>query len=457
MKHMKFILVILLLSISFMSCEKFLNIEGPTGQLEQEDGFVDSLAALSTTLSVYGYYYTTGGAEAIMSWNRLGALSSDDAYYYSLTDYDNFRNNTLTSSNEAQAVWSNPYLILQMANFNIEKITAAPALTQTLKDQLIGEMKFWRAYLFFNLVNFFGDIPMPLNSNSLENARLTRTPVAQVYEQMVKDLIDAKELLKQEYPSIERARINRSAVSALLARVYLYQKNYVGAEAEATAVINQTADYTLESNLDLSFLKTSREVIWQNATTAGITRMGAAYLPASTTAAPVFVLQPTLVSAFEPNDRRRTSWTRTVTYQGAPFTYPYKYKQRSGTGSEYSVMLRLSEQYLIRAEARAEQLNLGGAITDLDMVRNRADIPLIGITNPSISKENLIIAIDHERQVEFFTENSERWFNLKRRGNIRQVLLPIKPLWEDFQSLYPIPLNDLNVNSNLEQNFGYER
>jgi hypothetical protein len=114
-------------------------------------------------------------------------------------------------------------------------------------------------------------------------------------------------------------------------------------------------------------------------------------------------------------------------------------------------MIRLSEMYLIRAEARAQQNNLSGAQDDLNMVRNRA-----GLANTTASTQAaLLAALEHERWVELFTEFSDRWFNLKRMNRATAVLSLIKPSWKPFQQLYPIPQQDRNANPNLADNPGY--
>jgi len=142
---------------------------------------------------------------------------------------------------------------------------------------------------------------------------------------------------------------------------------------------------------------------------------------------------------------------------------PYKYRSyTSSTTSdpdnsrkENSTVLRLAEQYLIRAEARAQQNKLDLAIADVDVIRARAGLPLIANTNPSISKTALLDAIMQERRVELFTEWGHRWFDLKRTGKALAVLSAIKPGFTSDDLLYPIPESELNKNPFLEQNPGY--
>lgn len=186
------------------------------------------------------------------------------------------------------------------------------------------------------------------------------------------------------------------------------------------------------------------------------TAEGNAFIPASTTAKPTYVLTPALMAAFEQGDARKTAWLKTTAVSGQNYVFPFKYKQRSaavpGTPpSEHYVILRLTEQYLIRAEARARQSNLDGAKADLNVVRTRS-----GLSNTLATDESsLLLAIEKERQREFFAEWGHRWFDLKRTGRADAVLGSIKPGWQTTDALYPIPFLEIQNNPFLTQNPGY--
>ncbi|MBS1563665.1 MAG: RagB/SusD family nutrient uptake outer membrane protein, partial [Bacteroidetes bacterium] len=344
-----------------------------------------------------------------------------------------------------------------IANTNIKNISASTALSSSFKSQMLGECLFWRAYFYFNLINYFGDVPLVVSPDVLETATLPKTPVAQVYDQIVKDLLDAKTKVSVNYPSADRARINKAVVSALLARVYLYTQKWSDAEAESTSLINSGGTYTLETNLNNVFIKTSNEVIWQvqsnvSAGITGVTKMGQNWIPSGTV--PVFVLYDTLAKTFETGDQRKVNWTKSMVYNSQTFYYPYKYKIRvtSAAGNEFNVMFRLAEQYLIRAEARAQQSNFSGAQADINAIRSRAGLGAVTITD----KNTALTALEKERWVELFTEWSDRWFNLKRTGRIDAVMKAVKPAtWQPYQALYPIPLTDRNANPALKDNPGY--
>ncbi len=347
-------------------------------------------------------------------------------------------------------LWRDLYGNIYRANYAIKNLETT-TLSTSLKNQLLGEAKFWRAWSYFYLVNFFGDVPLVTTTEIFNNSLSPRVPTAGVYQQMVTDLTEAKNLLTNNYPSLERARVNKRVAAAFLARVHFYQQNWPAAEAEATEVIGSGTYSLVTASLDSVFKKASNEVILQLANTTGVTSWGGEFIPAATT--PNIVLYDTLANTFEANDKRKVSWTRSIISGGKTYYYPYKYKIRTGsTGNEYHVMLRLAEMYLIRSEARAQQNRITEAVADINLIRQRAGITLLPNT---ISQAGLLSALEHERWVELFTEWADRWFNLKRTGKADAVLSRIKPQWQPHQKLYPIPNTELQANPNMVNNPGY--
>src|SRR5262249_32404391 len=147
------------------------------------------------------------------------------------------------------AFWNGSYTWIYQANACIEGISKSEGISTPCKNQLIGEAKFIRAFLYFNLVNLYGDVPLVTSTNYAVNASLPRTSVAQVFQQIVQDLKDAQQLLTASYPSAGKVRPNKFAATALLARAYLYQKQWANAAAAANEVIS-TGSYGLVTDLD---------------------------------------------------------------------------------------------------------------------------------------------------------------------------------------------------------------
>jgi hypothetical protein len=319
------------------------------------------------------------------------------------------------------------------------------------------------------LASLFGDVPLVTSSNYLLSSTAKRTPKAQVYAQIVKDLTDAAANLNPNYlesdcitskSSTERLRPNRSAAFALLARVYLYQGDWADAEKDAGLVIANSI-YTLPTDLNTVFLRGSQEAIWQVGLAKANTVEGSFFqlvLPPGEFG--IGALSPQLINVFEPGDARWTNWVGNVSFDDiTTYYFPYKYKVfHSSTVTEYEMILRLAEQYLIRAEARAEGAGEGlpGAVADLNTIRHRAGLP--DYTGAENDKDAVLAAIAHERQVELFTEG-HRWLDLKRTGQIDVVMSKVTPTkhgtWNTHQQLYPIPAAEIKVNNNLTQNSGY--
>jgi hypothetical protein len=232
------------------------------------------------------------------------------------------------------------------------------------------------------------------------------------------------------------------------------------AESEATLIINNTAQYETTALTDV-FLKNSKETIWQlQPVNAGWNTEDARHFILTT--APNDALNPVYMSsllsnAFEMDDQRKNEWTGSFTADAVTYVYPYKYKSASNGDpvTEYLTVLRLGEQYLIRAESRSEQGNIDGAADDVNVIRRRAGL----VNTTATDKESILAAVLRERRVELFTEWGHRWIDLKRTGQVDSVMTGITPAkggsWETTDQLYPLPATDIQLNPNLVQNAGY--
>ena len=439
--------------LGMSSCKKFVEIGAPPTQILFEDAFKTDASAQSTVLGLYSSSTSAPGVIAYYSF--LGGISADDLQYNS-TDalYQEFANNAITNTNSYAAnVWQSSFGFIKNANNIISGLTSSTSLTPALKNQLLGEAKFMRAFAYFYLVNLYGDVPMPLKDDysAFENATLPRSDASAVYAQVVTDLTDAQNLLPAAYTGTFRGRINKYAATSLLARVYLYQKNYAAAETQATQVIASNV-YSLPAP-ESAFVNTSNEVIWQIANINGFTAFGSNYVTAATVV-PTYSLNTDTYQSFESTtDLRKTNWTAPKTIAGRTYYAITKYKVASGTGNEYSVTLRLAELYLIRAEARAQQNNLTGAKADLDIIRSRAGL---GGVSAMLTQADMLTAVEKERRVEFFGEWGQRWLDLKRTNRADAVLSAARPTtWKATSVLFPVPQSQILLNANLTQNPGY--
>lgn len=450
---------LLWLSFSFIACEDFLEVDDPLGQIPHEEVFKDEATATAAVTSLYGKLrdevFLTGSASGMGV--SMGLYSDELDYYgYPGDTYETFYlHNVLAADPATRSIWERAYGLVYMCNAVLDGLEYSNALSGDDKRQLRGETLFVRGLVYFYLVNLFGDIPYTISTDYQVNSKIKKEPVAQVYEKIMMDLLEAKGLLGNGYPTGERVRANRGAVSSLLARVYLYNGQWMEAERESSGLINNTSLYLLETDLNKVFLKESSSAILQlKPQNNGSNSQEASIYIFDSPPPPFVALSNTISDAMEPNDLRKTQWIGEVSNGTQTWYYPFKYKERFNTGSsmEYSIVFRLAEQYLIRAEARANQNNIEGAQDDLNVIRNRA-----GLENTTATtQEDLTIAILNERRFELFAEHGHRWFDMRRLGMAIQILGSIKPGWKSTDVLLPIPESEILLNPNLEpQNPGY--
>lgn len=449
--------VIALLTITGIvtSCKKFVQVAPPNTEIAAADVFADDKAATSAALAVYAemslsYFDITSGGMTVYP-----ALSADELVC-TLTNPEilSFQNNAVIANGQSISghMWVPAYRDIYYANAVLEGVTNSKTITESTLNQLTGEMLVVRALSYFCLVNLFGDVPLELSTDYRANSVMPRTPVHDVYVQLATDLLKAEDLLSTDYPTPMRARVNKWAAAALLARIYLYQKDWADAEAQSSAVIN-SSKYSLEPDLDNVFSKSSNETIWQLSSDFSNTAEAQEFVPYDPGDVPSYALTPFLLSAFEPGDQRLSKWADSNVVDNNVYYYPYKYKDNNyDPVTEFYVVFRLAEQYLIRAEARAQQGNIEEAVSDINVIRSRAGLENISAAD----KDGALTAVAHERQVELFCEWGHRWCDLKRTGMADAVLGTRKaPNWQPTDAVYPLPAVELANNPYLVQNHGY--
>jgi len=447
-----------LVLMAMSSCKKFVEADLANNLIAKEDAFSTDNSATSATLSLYSYYSTV---DNLKNCTWLGGLLADELQNTtSNADLIQFSQNVVVPTNTVATsnIWGYSYQTIRYCNLILDGIGRSTGMTTPVKNQLSGEAKFFRALNYFNLVNFYGGVPITSEINELDNAFKPRATVAEVYAQVFSDLKDAQNLLPATYVGSSAAlkiRVNKWAATALLAKVYLYNKDYANAEAEATKVIG-SGTYSM-ATLSNAFINTSSETILQLSTLFGASAFSTyrTTSSAANVAPPAYVLYSNFTKDFELNDNRKTSWVDSTTFNAVKYYRINKYKVQTATaatlGNEYTVLLRLGEQYLIRAEARAQQSNIGGAQDDINAIRTRA-----GLGNTTAATQSaLLTAIAKERKLELFGEYANRWFDLKHTGTADAVLGALKPTWKTTAQLLPIGADQILLNNKLTQNPGY--
>ncbi len=453
----RFIILGFLLFLS--SCDKeFVEVDLPNSLVSGELVFQNDETAIAAATGMYTKLLSNNSfIGQFNSIAYLGGFSSDELIDYSNTAPNSeFYQNQLNANNSSVlGIWSSAYNIIYEANAVIEGVTASTTLSPDVKTQLEGEGKFVRAFCYFYLVNLFGDVPLITSTNYQTNSTLGRSDEEEVYNQIINDLTNARILLTEDYSGSSRVRPNKWAATALLSRIYLYNENYSMAELESTSLIN-SSQYTLQSDINNVFLRDSNEAILQlvKVYPNGFPTPDGVIFYISSEGATKDI-NSDLLNSFEVGDLRKDNWITTRDINSIIYYRPNKYKVRFYfTDSNYPedlVLLRLAEQYLIRAEARINQNDIVGAQEDINVIRNRAGL----LNTTAASQPELLLAVEQERRHELFSEMGHRWLDLKRTNRAATVLGPIKSDWNSEDVLYPIPESEILKNINLTQNPGY--
>lgn len=455
MKKITYIFSVSLLFV-FGSCKKFLEVQ-PQQQVDQEQAIVNAGTAataangLFNLLGANGYYGS--------NYPALSYLSAGDIQWSGSQSDPNEITKHLTSATNGyvQSAWTAIYRTIAQANYIIDKVPTVtdPLLTNAVKNQYLGEAYFVRALAYFDLARGWGGVQLILKPTyaATDNSGIPRSSLTDTYAQVLKDLNAAETLVPT---GVNRNRVTLRTVQALKARFYLYQKNWVLAEQFATAVIGDNANYSLVTPYSAFFAN--------NAVTTAESVFELAYTTSNTNNHSNWWLPPALGGRREwsPNDALVALLNNptiggnrnTLIAQTAPpgNLWYGKLYYRNPLGTDPAYIIRVSELYLIRSEARANQGNLVGANSaqsDLNAVRTRAGVgPTTATTLPEF-----LTALENERQVEFPFE-ADRWFNLVRTDRAQTVLaLPDKHLY-----LFPIPYNETLVDPQLggaNRNPGY--
>jgi len=456
----------LLMAFVATGCNSVLDVH-PINDVDEGQAITTPFGARAAVAGLYdalqddSYY----GGELLF----FGDLSADDVEHTgTFTTYRQIDRNDLTADNGSiEDFWDALYTTIGRANVVLQKVPGVVGLDPAERDVMLGEAHFVRALTYHNLVKFWGDtaaagmgVPIVLiPPQDIPSAGLvTRQTTGEVYTQILSDLSEAATLLAGSSNDAHHA--NLMAVHALRARVFLYQKNWAGAETEARAVaaggfgLDSTYSHLFTADgsdtpEDIFRLKFDAvDFCWEGYYYLSDLAQGRQEVSPSLTLAQAYdsAYDGASPSTYNPTDRRG-QWniifadtTDAATMYGA--------KWRTGIGAEDIHVFRFAEILLILAEAQARQSNLTGADSTLTLVRARAGLPSAGLGG--MTQANAIDAILNERRLELAMEG-DRWPDLVRTGRVQTVL----PAVAAFQTRYPIPLNELDVAPGLVQNPGY--
>ena len=468
MKNISFpffsIVILLVPAVMTMGCKKLIEIPAnPPTEITQTQQFADSATTMTAVAGVYSYpapptggFTFNDGCLSVYTGLSSDELSTTINYVSDQQEFYSYGLNAFDRS--LSLLWGDPYEGVYPVNAVLAGVANNSSLSTSFVTQITGEMKVVRALYYFDLVNLFGGVPLVTSTTYANTDQLGRSSEDSIYSQILADLTDAQADLTVNYPSSGHIRPNLYTVKAFLSKVYLYRQQWQLAYNAADTVINSGL-YSLAPGLNNVFLDGSPEAIWQlpAASSYMVTKEAQQYVPYGPGVTPYYSVTPILLNAFEPGDQRLQDWIGSSVVNGGTgndtLYYPYKYKNLyppSPTTEDFMIF-RLGELYLIHAEAAAELGDLGTALSDLNIVRARAGLA----ASTAATQQQVLSAIMHERQVELFCEWGNRWQDLKRTGTAGTVLSAEKAGWNATDTLYPVPNVQLQLNSHLIQNPGY--
>ena len=490
----KYSIILLVLLMSFTSCDDFLTVV-PETQLSSVTYFKtenDFIQAVNGAYAPLRAYYN-GPA-----WT-LGELHSDNTFYMrnvlfgaventeNLADFSVPISNGTTPNSNVLAAWRGLYLVISRANQVLAPIDAVE-FNQDSKNNVKGQALFLRAFSYFHLARYFGKLPLHLAPiPGREGSSLPLSEEAAVFDQIIKDLIAAIPLLPQKSTQLA-GRVTQGAARTLLADVYIYRKKWSDAEQVLAPVIS-SGQYSLMPSYTMAFSKNSTnknnaESVFEVQFREGPDGLQGTFLyqhlPYPLSVAEVRTLfntsnpqpldgqgnnipTPDIIAAYETGDTRKDASIMTITVSGRPGNnkitpiikkFQDTHAQHQNHGVNWPVY-RYAEVLLLAAEALNEQGKSGDAVGLLNQVRTRAGLAATTAAGQAQVRE----AIFKERRVELAFEN-KRWFDIIRTDRIQEIILPYgkRIVANPLEYYFPpipgaIPRN--NVFTNLNKFFPY--
>lgn len=436
-----------------------------SNEIYEPETFVNGIYGMFTDFN-YGFAYL--GITEILSDNADKGSSPTDTG----TDKDLLDNLTYTATAPTfQSSWEHWYKSIGRATQAIEYTENYGLTDEAYKNRLIGEARFLRALNYFFLVRGWGDVTIQ------EIDLIERKPAAEVYAYIEADLQFAIENLplKSAYAAKDLGRATKGAAQGLLAKVYLYQSKWQEATNMAQEVIN-SGEYGLEADY---------ATVWRASTENGTESLFEFQARGQEIALGVQQYSQTqgarglsgwgwgfntpsqnLLDAFEAegDDIRKDAtiiFRGELMYDGRQVStavenpmYNEKAYSSANEGASHTDKniryLRMSEIYLILAEAANELGNSSLALQNLNLVRDRVELPAVTVTDQAQLRQ----LIWKERRLELAFEH-DRWFDLVRTRQGATAMQAAGKPFQDRHYLFPIPDNQLIQTPGMTQNPGW--
>lgn len=434
------------------ACNKQLDLK-PFQQIQQDQAILTSTDVQITLVGAYnrlGLSDVYGGG--VFFEPDLMATQSIIDWQGTFQDLSQMVAQTIPNDNGfVSSMWLASYQAINQANNVLANIDKADAAQQ---NRMEGEAKFIRALVYFNLVEMYGKsyndgspatnlgVPIVLTPTTVvdESSKVSRATVEAVYQQVITDLTDAKAKL----PASNSFYANKYSASAILARVYLQKGDYQNAAIEANTVIASDAfelvdDYTQEFPYpaQVHVDNTSEDIFAVQVTTQqGTNALNTYYGSPDDSGRGDIIVRENFLNEFDADDERLGIYT----YDSDDIPRVGKFSNVYGNIR----VIRLAEMYLIRAEANFRRGTFLGATptADINVIRSRAGLADLG----TVTLANIL----RERRLELAFEGG---FFLHDAKRLQQ---PVGALpYNSPKLVFPIPLREINANSNLKQNEGY--
>ncbi|MDW3211852.1 MAG: RagB/SusD family nutrient uptake outer membrane protein [Reichenbachiella sp.] len=474
--------------MTMTSCNDFLDLE-PISEETTEVGY-DNAGQIEAAL--------TGAYESFQSsqyyaWDKVMFQDiRSDNHYAGGDNPEIFQFDWLTvtpTNSRLFEDWSNIYNAIAKANMVLERapLVSDPVLSETRRDQIMGEAYFLRAYHHYTLVTSWGDVPIMdkfTSSTDPSEIRPVKNTQEEVYDQIITDLDLAISLLPDTYgsdASVNKARATAGAAHALAAKAYLQRpvKDYASALSHAEAVEASAAGYRLinyehlfdgnhynndESIMEVQFLGGAEGTwgpqmhlppsisgdTWRKFTTPSHNLIDAYNAEGDATRLNAAVIFETVSWVDE-------FWGNAT---GSSIPFAYKWKNADGWASaDRFYLFRLGDIILLKAEALAGLDRLSEAAQEVNKIRNRVGLANLTAADQA-SQSVMMSAILKERRLELAQEG-QRWDDLVRFGEVVNTMSslveidlrtgqPFDYAMDDSKIYLPIPQEELDRNPNLK-------
>lgn len=414
-----------------------------TAPITEENVITDEESARNVLNGVYANFRNHDFIN-LTNANLVSGIEQPTPFY----QYRSFAQNQITPFNYyLGGIYTRLNFMVNTSNYLIDGLEAGKAvgISTMAKNEILGEAKTLRAYLRLMLLRAFGEF-YDVNSkygivvqDKPIKSTFARNTVEETYTSIINDLkfaINNAPVQKQHF------YMTQTVAKALLAKVYLYKKDYKNAEITAKQVIDSPADYALVDSYNSIFLERwdSPEVLFAPFVNRKANE-GIAYDP-------LYGLQQMQSDYFigiSGGDSR-------IMFH---YTAEGKYNADFDSDGNTLFFFRMAEVYLIHAEAAIRNNELKKGLASLNKVRERAGATKIDLG--SKKKKELLKNVFDEKMLELFFETGETWYDLVRYLENGDLDYSIKQsLTKKEQLIFPIPIKALRGNDKLIQNPGYE-